>query len=168
MTRNWPELIYIMQYILDHPKEWDQTVYSNTCGTAYCFAGHTAIHIGGRQIRRREFSATDWLFREDDDYTDLVIPPADIAERLVQRFEGRFAPNSCIADGTTVWEMDCVAEAALGLTSDEADELFDSDNTIPQLIWYLRKWAEEDGVALPDSWPEPNEPGSCCDCCDDY
>lgn len=46
MERNVELLQQTMQYILDHPKEHDQSAFVNTCGTAACFAGRAALLSG--------------------------------------------------------------------------------------------------------------------------
>jgi hypothetical protein len=43
-TRNVELLEATMQYILDHPEEWDQSTF--ICGTAACFAGRAALLSG--------------------------------------------------------------------------------------------------------------------------
>jgi hypothetical protein len=38
-----------VNHIIQHPEEWDQSSWHNTCGTTHCIAGHCQI-MGGRPM----------------------------------------------------------------------------------------------------------------------
>jgi hypothetical protein len=137
-----------MQFILDHPEQWDQSVWSNTCGTAYCFAGHASILAGSRQLQGKDYyedsNSTEWL--------ELVVPPPELWAKLGNR---GWATGT--VTGEDAWAMSDVAQAALGIDRCEDDDLFDSENSLGDLLHILREWATADGVELPESWPT-NEP----------
>lgn len=54
----------VLDYIADHPKEWNQSTYGvrTDCGSAYCAAGH-AIVLNGHKIVWWE--ADESLYRSD-------------------------------------------------------------------------------------------------------
>ncbi|MFF0498485.1 hypothetical protein ACFYU5_18915 [Nocardia aobensis] len=140
-----------MQFILDHPEQWDQTFWSNSCGTAYCFAGHASLLASGKQLRGRDLVDTE-LYGPDE-WTDLVTVPDDIAAAIDER-----SPFRCFAetvDGGKAYEMCDVAEVALGMKRINVGDLdlFDAENSLGDLLWCLREWAQADGVELPQSWP---------------
>lgn len=52
---NMAEIDRILDYIIDHPDEWDQNTWTNTdpvCGTTYCFAGHAVVSAGYKIMDR--------------------------------------------------------------------------------------------------------------------
>lgn len=155
-TRNWPELIAVMQYIIDHPEKWDQSVYTNTCGTAFCFAGHAAIRAGGRQITYGEIPGNVF---GNERYTDLVTIPDSLKVEVDKLLEqSHFQRSHITRGGLTAYDMGYVANVALALSETDCDYLFDAKNTLQNLVWILSQWAREDDVTLPDSWPEPQCP----------
>jgi hypothetical protein len=100
----------VLDYITEHPAEWDQGYYArktrkSPCGTAACVAGHTVAMTGH-----------------------------------VLNWDGRQV-FTCDTTKDDVWN---VAELELGLTFDEADELFDPDNTLADL--WLRAAEFTDGA----------------------
>lgn len=83
------------------PSAWDQTVWSNSCGTACCIAGKVALEDGGKPVAR--------------EYGQM---------KLVNEFR---MPN-----GQEV-EPEAYARRELGLTDDEAEALFESNNDLDRL-----------------------------------
>lgn len=150
-TRNWPLLIETMQFILDHPAQWDQSVWANTCGTAYCFAGHASLLLGGRQLKGGDLGTNSGYL--SDEWTDLVVVPDDLAAAVDEGTAWDTWYRTI--DGRKAYSMSGVAEVALGLDTGDDGEvvLFDSDNSLGDLLFYLRAMAKADGVELPESWP---------------
>lgn len=148
-TRNWPLFIETMQFILDHPEQWSQEVWATSCGTAYCFAGHASLLVGGKQLQGREL--TDYPYYRDE-WTEYVTVPDDIAAAIDETAHTSWGRPT--VDGRKAYKMSDVAEVALGLSVDASDlDLFDSDNSLGDLLFHLRAMAKADGVDLPESWP---------------
>jgi hypothetical protein len=43
LVKNIPLLEKVYDHVVAHPEEWDQELWSNMCGTQFCFAGHTVM-----------------------------------------------------------------------------------------------------------------------------
>lgn len=65
---NLPLLRKVLDHIDAHPEEYDQAVWVNACGTAFCVAGH-ALRLEGHaiELRREEM---DGVFPRDNTYLD--------------------------------------------------------------------------------------------------
>lgn len=110
MSPNVALLRETLAHIEAHPGEWDQSVYR--CQTGLCFAGHAAVLAGGR-----------WADPGGQTHpTSLVAEPADDADRTYA--VTGFGPVTHVADRAT---------RVLGLTTDQADDLFDPSNTLAYL-----------------------------------
>ncbi len=130
---NTEALVDTFEYILTHPKEWDQSSWR--CGTTYCFAGNAAVNIFGVVLDRNN---------------DIVLTP-ESAELLnnteVNDFMRAFygLAHRSWQEGDLLHVGD-FAEVALGLTVEQADELFHGENT----LFDLRQIIEQiTGIRLP-------------------
>lgn len=110
MERNDVLIDKVMDYLREHPKEWDQRywVESTPCGTTACFAGHTMLLSGYtvRKVRR----GCDESASEDHDCD----PHA--CDRMVTKF---FAP-----DGRRIDDEDIEAGRLLGLSRWDGGTIF--------------------------------------------
>jgi hypothetical protein len=105
MTINVPLLRKTLEHITAHPEEHNQSFWAvqTPCGTAYCLAGH-AVQLAGHEIL----------------WTDVCPCGCDSRERSAWH----------CTDGR---EIEYVATEELGLTEDQADDLFESRNTLHYL-----------------------------------
>lgn len=124
-----------LDHITAHPEEWNQRVYAarapsdaavgekvrarlvdslnvGSCGTAFCLAGHVAVTFLGREP----------LYDDEYDFVTLTVKPLASEE-----------PEVYICD---------LATSALGLTSDQSDALFHSENTLAVLWGYAWHYTE--------------------------
>ena len=103
---NTAELVAIYQHIKAHPDEWNQRDWAvrNSCGTAFCFAGHASARAGAKPV---------WVPRADE---------ADIAD----------ASLCTLPDGTERAIVSHAREV-LGLWDHWHTSLFDGDNTLADL-----------------------------------
>jgi hypothetical protein len=101
-----------LAHIEAHPGEWDQKYYR--CGTGTCFAGHAALLAGGQ-----------WAFESDHD-EHMV---ADDADDPMYVFDGEIHVSNR-------------AERVLGLASPQADELFESYNSLDDLRRIIARLCE--------------------------
>lgn len=112
-----------LDYIKAHPSEWYQEYWASKapmCGTKFCFAGH-AIQLAQPKGIKAKFY---WM-----DSAENVSDPS-------QPHEGLLTANLVdVPDGT--YEVAELASRYLGLTDDEADYLFEGDNTIARLEEYI-------------------------------
>lgn len=117
---NTKALVDTFEYILAHPKEWNQRKW--VCGTAYCYAGTAAVHIFGAVLDRDE----------------CVTLTPELAGVLNQHEED----NELRAEGYSLarpWQegdsmhIGDFAAVALGLTQDQYEDLFDPCNTLTDL-----------------------------------
>jgi hypothetical protein len=125
-TKNWPRLISTLERILNEPASWNQNSWASPCGTAYCFAGHAALMVGGRQLKGDE---AGYGYVHRDQWTDRVKLPEPVIQELDLGTEHR--------DG---WAMSFIGREALGLSYGEADLLFDGYNSIDTIYGILRGW----------------------------
>lgn len=97
-----------MSYIEQHPEEHDQNEWTNACGTAFCFAGHAAILSG-------------------------VERPVNLrGERWGITFDLESVPDPRMNIPGVV-HVETYATRVLGLTGEQANALFDPDNTREEL-----------------------------------
>jgi len=96
----------ILDYIEIHPEEWDQSIFFNKtdCGTAFCIAGH-AVRL--RMPPGWDFNWTGRLL--SGVLVDLHDPKA-----------------ACVS-------VSSIAQRELGLSSYEADVMFDGGNTLAEI-----------------------------------
>lgn len=103
------ELDAILDHIEAHPEEWEQGYYGfkTECKTAYCVAGHAlvraGIHIAWEQLDTLDGS---WEWE-----ADFAIDPRTHEQRNIQHLAGEI----------------------LGLSSDQATELFLGSNSFDRL-----------------------------------
>lgn len=103
-TPNVALLNQTLAHIEAHPEEWKQASWH--CGTTACFAGHAAILDGGEW----EDAHSDMLLARDDD------------------------PREFVYDGNpAVIDIEDRARWILGLTNDQAAELFEGRNSLDDL-----------------------------------
>lgn len=111
-----------LAFIERHPEHWDQRdwrqVADNRCGTAMCFAGWAAHLDGGRWISDPDDSLAEYLTPVADDRRRDIITPADHWLEL---------PGSVIG-------ADKRATRILGITEEQAEVLFDEDNSLATLV----------------------------------
>lgn len=101
------------------PSQWDQTIWSNECGTSCCIAGKVALEEG------------------------LTPRVSTFYPRTVRNFvtpDGDFVTP----DGDSVDPSD-FAQDKLGLTLEQADALFEENNTLSDLRHIIGKIAEDPG-----------------------
>lgn len=119
--RNWNQITRTVNWILDHPKEWNQVHWVSGCGTSYCFAGATLMldgctfEIGAGQVLA---------------FTTLE------GERLYSYEDNEWIPQR--------------AARLLGIDGYDARALFfGTDTDIQELADLINKWARQDGVTSP-------------------
>lgn len=102
---NVPLLRKTLEHIEAHPREWNQKTWR--CETGFCFAGWAVELTGGRWVTYGN-GLYPYVLAEDDD------PPEHVD------YDG---------------EVECAyrAERILGLTGQEAQYLFHSENTLDDL-----------------------------------
>lgn len=114
LTRNVPLLRGTLAHIKADPEGWDQTDYRNfdahRCRTVLCYAGWLVELTGGK-----------WAF------------PADSRRASYVLAEDADGDGWLIVGGKRVVYADDRAARVTGLTSAEAEELFESGNGIPGL-----------------------------------
>lgn len=117
---NATKLREVLDHIADHPEQWNQKLYAvqTHCGTAYCAAG-LAVVLNGHKVQ--------W-------YTDVVEIGAHSSEVV---FNGD-APYS-------IRDIHELAQEELELTEDEADEFFESENSLEDL-WDMANRFTNDAV----------------------
>lgn len=110
------------------PSEWNQATWR--CGTGMCFAGHAAAMTGR-------------LFSDPEDngiQSDVLISDGRIgvafASEVVQ-----------YPRGTVLYDIPEFARRQLGLTQDQADLLFESDNTLTDIRNLIDEWKAEASVS---------------------
>lgn len=119
-TPNVPLLKQTLDYVETHPEEWTQRFYR--CGTGMCFAGWAAVLDGGTwyDAELKGPWIEDMVARPDDPDLDVFL----------------------MRDGARTVDVECRARRILGLTEDEASELFDGDNTLDDLRRIVRELCE--------------------------
>lgn len=120
-----------LDYIEQHPEEWDQSTWAtkkqatkNVCGTSFCFAGH-AVNLSEQY--RLVGSAYNWHTDEYEVVTTME--EADTQDRL-----------SWFAQNVKTGNVESIATAArkvLNIGGNEGDYLFDGGNTLDQLDLYV-------------------------------
>lgn len=119
-TKDFPMLWKVYDHIAAHPEEWEQTFWmsrklDNSCGTAFCFAGHAVdISLQGYEAQ--------W----GDD------APVDFA-RYIKR-DGRSSAEP----------VDMVAREILGLDRREADLLFAGGNELEDIRNIIAGWESDE------------------------
>lgn len=100
-----------LDYIEDHPLDWDQARWH--CGTVCCFAGRAALLNGAEWAQIHGMSATRSVavVARDDD------PAGHVRE----------------SDGCRFVHVEVRAARVLGLTLEQAQDLFDPANSLDDL-----------------------------------
>lgn len=135
--KNWPLAWRVAEHTINHPETHNQGLYVSPCGTAACVAGW-AVALSG------------WTFATE---------------------HGEFIEEAISPDRRYQTDVRTVAIDLLGIDAVEddfdaygdADELFSGGNSVFDILTKLTKWAEDDGVAVPDrvtrviDWMEAND-----------
>lgn len=110
MERNDVLIDKVMDYLREHPKEWDQRywVESTPCGTTACFAGHTML-LSGYTLQRVKRGCDECLSEDHD----CGLNGCDVMETKF------FAP-----DGRRVDHEDIEAGELLGLSRWDGEKIF--------------------------------------------
>lgn len=106
-----------MQHIETHPEDWNQETWR--CGTGMCFAGHAATLAG------REWASEN----PDGDNSMMILAKPDEFDSA--SFEETYSHKTgrwTTTDRKVVLVED-VARSELGLAEDEAEIMFEPDNT---------------------------------------
>lgn len=106
-TPNVALLRQTLAHIEAHPEQWNQEMWANECGTAFCFAGHAVLQAGCHILASRE--TVEWS----------TIP----SEIATAAFPLRGSAPSIRA----------VAMRLLGLDDGQALTLFCGDNSLDDL-----------------------------------
>ena len=109
ITPNVPLLLKALAHVEAHPEEWVQETWR--CGTAACFAGHAAMIDGGEWVN----DESALMFARDDDPANATWKPF-FAEDDRKRID--------VGDR---------AKHILGLSTEQADNLFAYSNTLDDL-----------------------------------
>lgn len=135
MTINVDGLTRTLAHIEANPKDWNQAYYR--CGTSFCFAGWFAV-LDGAKLASPEPIVPDW---QACDYLSLEEAHSDHPEIDWARPEVN--TDAGLADGTSIGSY---AEAGLGLSWDQARELFDGENTMQDLRRIVARLVAEANV----------------------
>lgn len=110
MERNDVLINKVMDYLREHPKEWDQRywVESTACGTTACFAGHTML-LSGYTVDRVKRGCDEDL---NEDH-DCGLYGCDVIDTKF------FTP-----DGRRIDDEDIEAGKLLGLTRWDSESIF--------------------------------------------
>jgi len=142
-----------LQYIKDNPQKWNQRVWYqndtclvpvdieveevNSCGTAFCFAGHVAIRTG------------------------FPAPPKD-----------NYASWFRVEENGKYTFVEQYAQEQLELSNDQADALFQADNSMDDLEWMVNEIISDPTVSgsyLMSNRPDGFDEDYCdCGCQDEY
>lgn len=123
-----------LEYIKEHPREWDQTLWF--CGTAACLGGHIVLRAGWSVLGGHIAPRAGWsVVGQEDAFSFRVVSP----------------------DGEQVDDVDEVASRIVGLSRREGLVLWNSTNTLAQLEEYTARLEADQGIyesmaAFPDSW----------------
>jgi len=123
---NVPLLRKVREHIEAHPEEWRQNDWRTVrdCGTAYCFAGWACQIDGGEWILDSSWiDGGEWVL--DSSWIDGGLDSSWLEPRPDDPPGCIDAP--CGIDGIRAGAR---ARRILGLTADEADELFCAHNTL--------------------------------------
>jgi hypothetical protein len=120
---NWPLAWRVAEFIIDHPDQHDQEYWYSDCGTAACFAGWTTFLSGWRP---------------------LIILDQYQVERDIVTDDGA-------VNGHERGRVQDIAIKELGMEpiGDTFWQLFDSDNTLKDIINTLVRWAYADKAEIP-------------------
>ena len=128
-VKDFPLLWKVYDHIVAHPEEWNQVIWASrgqdwvapTCDTAFCFAGHavTMSHPTARTV---------WGWAD---------------ERGEERLSTNDISYYVEIDGK-IERYDAVAQRDLGLTLDEAGDLFGANNDLDTIHRHLLKWEQDD------------------------
>jgi len=97
MTDRNDDLAYsTLDYIREHPEEWDQRDYF--CGSTACFAGRAILLAGGQAVHGRSFiTARDllgWTYDEAHYIFNSFTRDFDVLELAVKRvLNGEISPG---------------------------------------------------------------------------
>jgi hypothetical protein len=120
----WSTLLHIEA----NPETWRQDRW--VCGTAHCFAGHTAVTV---------LKAT--LIGE-------LVPLTKELATTMNRWEVDYGLSVCPWTEDDAPHVDDFARSVLGLTREQADDLFCATNTLPELRRMVVKFTGEDRPPL--------------------
>lgn len=121
----------IMEKIQEKPEEWDQAWWAGevrndegeVCGTSHCVAGWAC--------------AMNEAYKIDYASESLRVPETDPLSYKAQYGEGMEGPNP--TPGLSRASFSEVAERDLGLTTYEADGLFDGDNDLDDVLIHVQE-----------------------------
>lgn len=135
-TINVPLLRKVLEHITAHPEEWDQEVWAkktteNSCGTACCVAGWTAV-FSGHSLVWDEGEAL--AVRRPDDWNGLT----------------GFSPTGITAD---LVHISYLAREELGLDDGAACALFAGGNSLSRL-WALAHHFTNGEIEIPEEMRE--------------
>ena len=129
MTFNTELAERVLTRIKDKPETWDQSAWaitSDVCGTAYCFAGHALAELGYKMI------------------CDASAP------------DGQLYASDAVAPNGRQVSIEEMARKKLGLTWDQASQLFNGDNSLDDLEKMVKHYANtQDGSTM--SWDEDDD-----------
>lgn len=113
--------------------ELAREVRNGACETAYCMAGQTVVQAGYRLVY-------------NDDHRGLLRADMCVLTQPNGRFDAKGRPLHDDVPGTAK-SIEGAAQAILGLTDTECEELFNGDNTVDQLKAMADDFLENRGLA---------------------
>lgn len=130
-TRNVALLQETMAHIEKNPTQHNQNHWMTECGTAFCYAGHAAILAGATTPGREVVSWGHYWGVNTRTLESRGISSFDVGKNDMQ-------------------VVDEFATAQLGITDDEAEALFDGDQTVQSLRLLVDAlcadaWIDENG-----------------------
>lgn len=138
---NIPLLRKTLEHIEAHPEEWKQETWR--CATGMCFAGW-AVTIADRQ----------WAADKNSSFGSFVV--ADENDRNAMGTENIYKsePGVLHPGIERIVNCDDAAIRELGISEDDADVLFDSDNDLHSLKLYVAE-IEQHGriISAPEDVP---------------
>lgn len=117
-TINVPELRKQLEYITAHRTEWLQSnwIYRTACGTVGCLAGNTVINAGYVPV-----------FYGGDNCTT-----SQVSTHRIRTARDAYDAN----DAGELWSVRELASELLGLSDEEAEELFNANNSLHD-VWSI-------------------------------
>jgi hypothetical protein len=130
----------VIRRIIADPRSWNQAMWAhiNECGTSYCFAGHAVVASGYEFLRLHDRLWDQFVVVPENSALSHIAHPTQF-----EMSEG--SPKPFLAARPSV-----AARTLLGIDRDDADLLFDSTNTFPEILAFVEKLAADDGY----DWPE--------------
>lgn len=125
---------------------WGKATRNGVCKTAFCIAGGAAQLSNEWVIVMHEVSNGNWD-------TDYVINRKKIPQRLESSIQWDLLwveeeEYDRLMVGGLLVHIDGKAEKLLGLTSEQADALFDGENDAAAVVSLTTQFAAEEGVTL--------------------